>query len=114
MIIIIFLIFFMQTKATIWFLYIIRTAKQSLYTGITTDVVRRLHQHQMGKGAKHLKGHQDLTVVYQLSVGEGERSTALKLEYRIKQLSKIQKEKLVLLSPNLDELFTFLNLKKIE
>ena len=112
MMIFIFLIFFMQTKATIWFLYIIRTAKQSLYTGITTDVARRLHQHQMGKGAKHLKGHQDLTVVYQLSVGE--RSTALKLEYRIKQLSKIQKEKLVLLSPNLDELFTFLNLKKIE
>ena len=112
MMIFIFLIFFMQTKATIWFLYIIRTAKQSLYTGITTDVARRLHQHQMGKGAKHLKGHQDLTVVYQLSVGQ--RSTALKLEYRIKQLSKIQKEKLVLLSPNLDELFTFLNLKKIE
>lgn len=112
MMIFIFLIFFMQTKATIWFLYIIRTAKQSLYTGITTDVARRLHQHQMGKGAKHLKGHKDLSVVYQLSVGQ--RSTALKLEYRIKQLSKIQKEKLVLLSPNLDELFTFLNLKKIE
>ncbi|KES14899.1 putative endonuclease containing a URI domain protein, partial [Gilliamella apicola SCGC AB-598-I20] len=55
MMIFIFLIFFMQTKATIWFLYIIRTAKQSLYTGITTDVARRLHQHQMGKGAKHLK-----------------------------------------------------------
>ena len=102
----------MQTKAAVWFLYIIRTAKQSLYTGITTDVARRLHQHQMGKGAKYLKGHQDFTVVYQLSV-EG-RATALKLEYRIKQLSKIQKEKLVLLSPNLDELFTFLNLKKIE
>lgn len=102
----------MENNNSIWFLYIIRTAKQSLYTGITTDVARRLHQHQMGKGAKHLKGHKDLSVVYQLRVEQ--RSTALKLEYRIKQLSKIQKEKLVLLSPNLDELFTFLNLKKIE
>ncbi len=101
----------MQTKAAVWFLYIIRTAKQSLYTGITTDVPRRLHQHQMGKGAKHLKGHKDLVIVYQLSVGD--RSTALKVEYRIKQLTKIQKEKLVSISPSLNELFIFLNMKTI-
>jgi putative endonuclease len=99
----------MQTKAVVWFLYIIRTARQTLYTGITTDVARRLHQHQIGKGAKHLKGHQDLIIVYQLSVGD--RSTALKLEYRIKQLTKIQKEKLVLSAPNLSALYTFLNMK---
>ena len=101
----------MQTKAAVWFLYIIRTAKQSLYTGITTDVARRLHQHQMGKGAKHLKGHKGLIIVYQLSVGD--RSTALKLEYRIKQLTKFQKEKLVSISPSLNELFIFLNMKNI-
>ncbi len=101
----------MQIKATVWFLYIIRTAKQSLYTGITTDITRRLHQHQMGKGAKHLKGHKDLNVVYQLSIGD--RSTALKLEYRIKQLTKIQKEKLVSISPSLNELLIFLNMKTI-
>ena len=101
----------MQIKATVWFLYIIRTAKQSLYTGITTDITRRLHQHQMGKGAKHLKGHKDLNVVYQLSIGN--RSTALKLEYRIKQLTKIQKEKLVSISPSLNELLIFLNMKTI-
>jgi len=101
----------MQIKATVWFLYIIRTAKQSLYTGITTDITRRLHQHQMGKGAKHLKGHKDLNIVYQLSIGD--RSTALKLEYRIKQLTKIQKEKLVSISPSLNELLIFLNMKTI-
>ena len=101
----------MQIKATVWFLYIIRTTKQSLYTGITTDITRRLHQHQMGKGAKHLKGHKDLNVVYQLSIGN--RSTALKLEYRIKQLTKIQKEKLVSISPSLNELLIFLNMKTI-
>ena len=101
----------MENNNSIWFLYIIRTAKQSLYTGITTDVARRLHQHQMGKGAKHLKGHKDLIIVYQLSVGD--RSTALKLEYRIKQLTKIQKEKLVSISPSLNELLIFLNMKTI-
>ncbi len=96
----------MPSKSPIWFLYIIRTAKQTLYTGITTDVKRRLSQHQNGKGAKHLNGHHDLDVVYQLSVGD--KSTALRLEYRIKQLSKQQKEKLIASSPNLNELLTLL------
>jgi putative endonuclease len=79
----------MSNSASEWFLYIIRTAKQSLYTGITTNVERRLHQHQINKGAKHLKGHKDLTIVYQIYIGD--RSMALKLEYRIKKLSKQKK-----------------------
>jgi predicted GIY-YIG superfamily endonuclease len=39
-----------------WFLYLIRTADNRLYTGITTDVPRRFRQHQAGKGAKALRG----------------------------------------------------------
>ena len=39
-----------------WFLYLIRTADNRLYTGITTDVSRRFCQHQTGKGAKALRG----------------------------------------------------------
>lgn len=97
----------MGNHSAIWFLYIIRTAKHSLYTGITTDVARRLRQHQNGKGAKHLKGHHSLTVVYQISVGN--RSTALKLEYRIKQLSKQKKEQLVANAPDLVNLLTLIN-----
>jgi putative endonuclease len=38
-----------------WFLYLIRTADNRLYTGITTDVARRFCQHQDGKGAKALR-----------------------------------------------------------
>ena len=64
-----------------------------LYTGITTDVARRLAQHQAGKGAKALRGKGELTLAFHCQVGD--RSTALKLEYRVKQLSKIQKERLV-------------------
>ncbi|MGI8463654.1 GIY-YIG nuclease family protein [Pectobacterium punjabense] len=76
-----------------WYLYILRTVNGALYTGITTDVSRRLNQHQTGKGAKALRGKGELTLVFHCRVGD--RSSALKLEYRIKQLSKKQKERLV-------------------
>lgn len=76
-----------------WFLYLIRTADNRLYTGITTDVSRRLCQHQDGKGAKALRGKGGLQLAFSQKVGE--RSLALRLEYRIKQLTKRQKERLV-------------------
>ncbi|WP_294614147.1 GIY-YIG nuclease family protein [uncultured Gilliamella sp.] len=99
----------MSVKTSIWFLYIIRTAKQTLYTGITTNVARRLHQHQHqhNKGAKYLKGHKDLTVVYQIMIGD--LSTALKLEYKIKRLTKQQKERLIEQSPTLPILLKLLD-----
>ena len=76
-----------------WFLYLIRTDDNTLYTGITTDVQRRLTQHQAGKGAKSLRGKEGLTLAFHAEVGE--RGLALRLEYRIKQLTKRQKERLV-------------------
>lgn len=76
-----------------WYLYMLRTANGALYTGITNNVARRLAQHQSGKGAKALRGKGELTLVYHCEVGN--RATALKLEYRLKQLSKLQKERLV-------------------
>ena len=68
-----------------WFLYLVRTADNALYTGITTDVARRFLQHQTGKG--------ELQLAFSAPVGD--RSLALRLEYRIKQLTKRQKERLV-------------------
>ncbi|GKW16460.1 hypothetical protein BSK71_00805 [Pectobacterium actinidiae] len=82
-----------HTEDSRWYLYILRTVAGTLYTGITTDVSRRLNQHQTGKGAKALRGKGELTLVFHCLVGD--RSDALKLEYRIKQLSKSQKERLV-------------------
>ncbi|EFU8014047.1 GIY-YIG nuclease family protein [Salmonella enterica] len=75
------------------YLYLIRTADNALYTGITTDVARRYRQHQTGKGAKALRGKGELTLVFAAQVGD--RSLALRIEYRIKQLTKRQKERLV-------------------
>lgn len=76
-----------------WYLYLIRTADNRLYTGISTDVQRRLRQHQQGKGARSLRGRGELTMVFSILVGD--RSAALRAEYRIKQLPKRHKEKLV-------------------
>ncbi|MBV8042297.1 GIY-YIG nuclease family protein [Pluralibacter sp.] len=76
-----------------WFVYLIRTADNRLYTGITTDVARRVEQHQRGKGAKALRGKGELSLAFSAEVGE--HSLALRIEYRIKQLTKRQKERLV-------------------
>ncbi len=97
----------MQTNTTekpilLWHLYILRTQSGALYTGITTNVERRLAQHQAGKGAKALRGKGCLVLVYQVEVGG--HSEALKLEYRLKQLNKTEKEVLVLRQPTIKEL----------
>ncbi|MFU2314839.1 GIY-YIG nuclease family protein [Rahnella sp. PCH160] len=76
-----------------WFLYMLRTPTGMLYTGITTDVARRLGQHQSGKGAKALRGKGELALVFHSPAGD--RSLASRLEIRVKKLSKVQKEVLV-------------------
>lgn len=82
----------------IWHLYMLRMSSGILYTGITTDVERRVAQHQAGKGAKALRGKGALELVFHCQAGD--RSNALKLEYRVKQLSKKQKENLVAHQPS--------------
>ncbi|MDQ7003789.1 MAG: GIY-YIG nuclease family protein [Ghiorsea sp.] len=76
-----------------WYLYMIRCKGNVLYTGITTDVARRLGEHQAGKGAKFLRGKAPLELVSQQEVGS--HSDALKLEINIKKLNKTEKEKLI-------------------
>ncbi|WP_413740053.1 GIY-YIG nuclease family protein [Sodalis sp. RH14] len=76
-----------------WHIYLIRTASGALYTGVTTDVARRLAQHQRGSGAKALRGKGPLLLVYHCPAGD--RGGALRWEYRIKQLTRAQKERLV-------------------
>ncbi|MDW7548045.1 GIY-YIG nuclease family protein [Pseudoalteromonas peptidolytica] len=77
----------------VWSLYIIETRFGHWYTGITTDVERRFHQHQSGKGAKNLRGKGPLVLKFQFAVGS--RRHASKLEWQVKQLTKAQKVQLV-------------------
>lgn len=76
-----------------YFTYVLRCKDGSLYTGITTDVPRRMKEHASGKGARctRLRGFSNLEAVW----SSEDRSRASRLEYRIKQLTKSQKEELV-------------------
>lgn len=79
---------------TTWHLYILRCADGSLYTGITTDVERRLEEHRSGKGAKYTRGRGPLELVYREVCGS--HSEALKREYAVKQL--VRKDKLEMIA----------------
>ena len=75
-------------------LYILRCADGSLYTGIALDVARRLEEHQSGvRGAKYLRGRAPLELVFEQPAGD--RAAALRLEYRVKRLSRLEKEALI-------------------
>ena len=73
----------------------IRCADGSLYTGVTTDVSRRVQEHsgKQGRGAKYLKGKGPLEVVWQEPAES--RSQAQQMEYQIKKLTRGNKERLI-------------------
>jgi putative endonuclease len=78
-----------------WHLYVIRTVDNCLYTGVTTDVKRRFAEHK-GQGprtAKYLLAHRPAALAFSRAIGE--RSLALKVEYRFKQLVKREKESVI-------------------
>lgn len=77
----------------IWYLYILRCKDDTLYTGITTDVYKRLEAHRAGRGAKYTRGRAPLELVYQETCGT--HSEALKRELQIKALSREDKQKLL-------------------
>ena len=75
-------------------LYIVRCAAGALYTGIAADVDKRLAEHASGvRGAKFLRGRGPLEVVFAEAVGD--RASALRLEHRVKRLTRAQKLELV-------------------
>ena len=73
--------------------YILRCGDGSLYTGITTDVEKRLEAHRSGKGAKYTRGRSPLELKYW--EGCGTHSDALKRELEIKHLSREEKLALI-------------------
>jgi putative endonuclease len=84
-------------------LYIVRCADGTLYTGIATDVERRLSEHESGlRGARFLRGKGPLQVVFSEVVGD--RSLASRLEYRVKKLDRSKKLELIDGRSRLDDL----------
>ena len=75
------------------FVYVVRCADGSLYTGYAKDVKARVATHNSGRGAKYTSGRRPVTLVYSQwfkTVG-----AALRREYAMKQLSRDEKEALV-------------------
>ena len=77
-----------------YFVYIVECADTTLYTGITTDLERRLSEHnQSEKWAKYTRVRRPVTLVY--SETHASRSEACKREYAIKQLSREEKREMI-------------------
>jgi putative endonuclease len=77
----------------IWYVYVARCADGTLYCGIARDVAERISAHDAGTGARYTRGRGPLRVVLVRRCRD--KSRALRLEYSIKQLSRAQKEALV-------------------
>lgn len=76
-----------------WYLYILRCADGTLYTGIARDVEARFAQHSCGKGAKYTRGRGPLELVYREECVD--HSTALKRELAVKAMSREEKLNLI-------------------
>lgn len=77
-----------------WFVYMLRCADSSLYTGITTDISRRLAEHngEGEQGARYTRSRRPVVVAY--SEAADSRATASRREAAIKRLTRAQKLKL--------------------
>jgi len=85
---------YIEMTKTPYFTYIVLCADHTLYTGIATDLKRRIEEHNSSdKGAKYTKARRPVTLVY--SEKHLDRSTASKREYAIKKMSKKEKEILI-------------------
>lgn len=82
-----------KPSAEQWFVYMVRCADGSLYTGIAKDVNRRCQQHNAGTASRYTRSRLPVKLVYQESLAS--RSLALKREAAIKVLTR--REKLALI-----------------
>jgi len=76
-----------------WFLYLLRCADNSIYTGISINVEARVKKHNLGKGASYTSGRRPVFLIYQEK--HPDQSTAMHRERQIKNWGRERKEKLV-------------------
>jgi putative endonuclease len=82
-----------KKKQNSHYIYVLECSDGSLYTGYTTDIERRLKEHNSGQGAKYTRGRLPVKLRHQESFKS--RSLAQKREYQIKQLPRSKKEELI-------------------
>lgn len=76
-----------------WLLYMIQCADKSIYTGIAVNVAARFEVHKPGKGARYTRSRLPVRVI--ACIEYVVRSTALKAEYRVKQMTAAEKRNFV-------------------
>lgn len=76
-----------------WFVYIVRCRDGSLYTGATNDLDKRVRAHSEGKGARYTRSRRPVVLVF--SRRARDKPSALRQEYRIKQLTRVEKLALI-------------------
>lgn len=81
------------TRSPGHYAYVLRCSDGSFYTGYTTDVERRVREHDAGDGAKYTRGRTPVELVHVERFDS--KSAAMSREYEIKQLSRAAKEALV-------------------
>ena len=77
-----------------YYTYMIRCEDNSLYTGMTNNLEKRVNEHISKNGAKYTKSHNAIKL--EIAWRSKDKSLACKLEYQIKNLTKKQKENLIL------------------
>ncbi|MDP3918396.1 MAG: GIY-YIG nuclease family protein [Nanoarchaeota archaeon] len=82
-----------------WFVYILECMDDSLYTGITNNVDKRMLAHKKGTGSKYVKSKKFKELLHVIKVKD--KSEAAKLEYKIKQLERNEKITFFMSHPNL-------------
>ncbi|MGD8484951.1 MAG: GIY-YIG nuclease family protein [Thioalkalispiraceae bacterium] len=83
-----------RDKQQTWFIYILECNDQTFYTGVTTDLQRRLREHNSGKlGARYTAARRPVQLVYHETAAS--RSAAQQREYQIRTLPRSEKQRLV-------------------
>jgi len=83
-----------KSNTGIWWVYFLRCNDNSLYAGVTTDIHRRIDEHNNSKlGAKYTRARRPVTLAY--LEGTNNKSEACKKEYQIRHMTKVKKELLV-------------------
>ena len=76
-----------------WFVYMLRCRDNSIYTGITNNLDKRIEAHLSGNGSKYLRGRLPLELIYKEDFSN--RSSASKREMEVEKLKKKEKELLI-------------------
>jgi len=81
------------TRSPVHYVYVVECSDETFYTGYTTDVERRVAEHDAGAGAKYTRGRTPVELVHVEEYDS--KSAAMSREYEIKQLPRTRKERLV-------------------